>query len=61
MRRAAYERWIGEHDSLDEAARVELSRAVQRLPVRPLISVVMPVYDPPEEHLRQAIASVRRA
>jgi GT2 family glycosyltransferase len=60
VRRAAYEHWIREHDSLDEFARAELASALRRMPVRPLISVVMPVYEPPEQHLREAIASVRR-
>jgi len=37
----------------------DVRRRLQRLPSLPMISVVMPVYDPPEQWLRRAIESVR--
>jgi len=54
-----YEQWVEEHDTLT-ARDLECIRDAQaRLPYRPLISVIMPVYNTPEPLLREAIASVR--
>jgi GT2 family glycosyltransferase len=52
-----YQGWIKavEQPSLDLA---RLPRQVRAMKVKPLISVVMPVYNPPESELRAAILSV---
>jgi O-antigen biosynthesis protein len=56
---ATYGRWVREHDTLDAAALARIGAMVGQLPVAPIISVVMPTYEPSEPHLREAIASVQ--
>lgn len=54
-----YHEWIRRFDTLD-AAEVERARQYGReLPRRPRIDVVMPVFDPPERFLEEAIASIK--
>lgn len=55
-----YAAWIAAYDqpSPEDLARLRTQGAA--LPRQPRISVVMPVYDPPAEVLRQAIDSVRQ-
>jgi len=55
-----YEEWIHRYDTLTESDRDLIRRHVNNLVFRPKISVVMPVFNPPAEFLRKAIASVRR-
>ena len=55
-----YAQWRRDYDTLTGADRAVISAAIERLPRRPLLSVVMPVYETPERWLRAAIASVRR-
>ena len=54
-----YARWVREHDTLTPAARTRLAERVTSLPERPLISVLMPSYNPNPAWLREAIESVR--
>jgi glycosyltransferase involved in cell wall biosynthesis len=55
----SYEKWVEVYDQLTpEAARAQ-TQQVARLAHRPLISVVMPVYNTPERWLRRVIESVR--
>lgn len=54
-----YADWVRRCDTMDEGAQRALALRVEALKERPLISVVMPVYDPPAAVLREAIASVR--
>lgn len=54
-----YAEWVRRYGTLDEAARVRLRADMQGFALRPLISVVLPVYDPPLAFLEQAIESVR--
>ncbi len=52
-----YDRWLAEN----QVRRADLQRMRDALPVlasRPRFSVLMPVYDPPERFLREAIESV---
>ncbi len=56
---ANYARWIKEFDTLSQSDRDKILAHISRLQYRPLISVVMPVYETPETPLRQAIESVR--
>lgn len=53
-----YDLWISQFDTIDAERRWELQQRLSRLPSRPLVSVVMPVYDTPERYLREAIDSV---
>lgn len=54
-----YAAWIARHDELTPARLDELQSRVGALSDPPLISVLMPVFDPPERLLREAIESVR--
>lgn len=55
----AYPAWLRAQSHRAHAARAALADRIAALPDRPLISVVMPVHDPPLAHLAAAIASVR--
>ena len=54
-----YAEWIRRYDTPGGADRRKIRRHIARFARRPLISVVMPVYEPKTEHLRAAIESVR--
>ncbi len=58
-RRDDYQHWIKRYDTMTEADKAALRRRMQSLAWRPLISVIMPVYNTPEALLRKAIESVR--
>ncbi len=53
-----YDAWVRRHDTLAEADVAAIRSHLATLRERPLISVVMPVYDPPLPFLRDAIDSV---
>jgi O-antigen biosynthesis protein len=55
--RSAYERWLRAND-LRPADEEVVRRTVEVLPRRPVISVLMPVYETPERYLRAALDSV---
>lgn len=55
----SYESWILQYDSLTERDRAAIRRRLEALPYQPLISVVMPTYNPPEVFLRKAIESIQ--
>lgn len=54
-----YEGWIALHDTPTDQDVADLSRWLAQLEKKPLISVLMPVYNTPERLLREAIESVR--
>jgi glycosyltransferase involved in cell wall biosynthesis len=54
-----YERWIALYDTLDDEGRRALLERVAAIEEPPLVSIILPVFNPPEEFLRQAIESVR--
>ena len=54
-----YSRWVDFHDTLSDTDRRAIRARLTRLPYRPLISVVMPVYNTPRDFLRKAVASVQ--
>jgi GT2 family glycosyltransferase len=58
-RETLYKRWIERYDTLAEEDLLLIGIHIARLINPPVISVVMPVYDPPETFLREAIASVK--
>jgi O-antigen biosynthesis protein len=54
-----YRNWVGMYDTLTEADRQAINDRISQLAYKPLISVVMPVYNVDEVWLRLAIESVR--
>jgi len=56
--KSEYERWIGLYDSITEDDKQQMRRMSKNFADRPLISVVMPTYNTPENLLREAIESV---
>lgn len=54
-----YAEWVRRYGTLDDAGRAQLHAGLQAFALRPLISVVLPVFNPPLAFLEQAIASVR--
>ncbi len=54
-----YTEWIRRYDTLTDAGRAVISRRIAEMQWRPLLSVIMPVYNPPIDLLDQAIWSVR--
>ena len=53
-----YDAWVSAYDTLHETDRIAIKRHIAELRDRPLISVVMPVYNPPPQFLQKAIDSV---
>ncbi len=57
---ATYAEWVKQFDTPDEAGRVTLRRRLRSLRRQPLISVLLPVFNPEIAYLEAAIDSVRR-
>jgi lipopolysaccharide biosynthesis protein/GT2 family glycosyltransferase len=55
-----YANWVRLYDTINDDDREAIAMAIHEMTVRPLISVVMPVYNTVETYLRGAIDSVRR-
>jgi glycosyltransferase involved in cell wall biosynthesis len=55
-----YGQWVEMYDTLDDAGRAVLVARLDEVDDKPLVSIILPVYNPPEEFLREAIESVRR-
>jgi len=55
----SYSRWIKKHDPFTPKIRQDIERKVAALNHKPLLSVLMPVYNTNPKWLRQAIESVR--
>jgi len=55
----SYASWVVAYDTLGEEQIAELHRQMVNLQVTPLISLVMPVYNPHADDLSRAIASVQ--
>lgn len=54
----SYERWVVTYDTLSNDRLSALRESCRHLPRRPLISIVVPVYNTPEKWLTKVIASV---
>lgn len=54
-----YSRWVA-RQAVTVRARERFAEQAARLRYRPLVSLLMPVYNPPLPFLREAVASVRR-
>ena len=55
-----YNEWLRQYDTLTDQDRKKVQARISQFKSRPLISVLMPVYDPPLEMLESAILSVQR-
>jgi len=55
----SYKHWIKLYDTLNEEKRSAIRTEIEAMKDPPLISVVMPVYNPPIAFLKEAIESVR--
>jgi glycosyltransferase involved in cell wall biosynthesis len=55
-----YTEWIRRYDTLTDKTRAAMHARIDAFPHKPLISVVMPTYNPKPEWLIEAIESVRR-
>jgi glycosyltransferase involved in cell wall biosynthesis len=55
----AYQLWVEQHDTPGDAGRAAMRAHIEQFHASPVISVVMPVYDPDPAQLRAAIVSVR--
>ena len=53
-----YEKWCQQHETLDDADLAAIAAHIAAFRNKPVISVVMPVYDTPEDLLCKAIQSV---
>nr|WP_321879312.1 glycosyltransferase family 2 protein [Paraburkholderia bannensis] len=58
-RRNNYAAWIDQFDQLDDATRGAMRERIAGMQEAPLISVLMPTYNPELQWLREAIESVR--
>ncbi|MCF8097028.1 MAG: glycosyltransferase [Desulfarculaceae bacterium] len=59
LQREIYTDWVNRHDTLGQRDRMLMARRVAAMDQPPLISVVMPVFNPPPDCLRQALASLQ--
>ncbi|MEE4909651.1 glycosyltransferase [Pseudomonas alliivorans] len=55
-----YSRWVEYYDTLGEADIQRITEHMGRWIEYPLISIIMPVYNPPLDFLREAVESVRK-
>jgi GT2 family glycosyltransferase len=53
-----YNDWIFHYDTLTESCRKAAGEAIERFSTKPLFSVIVPVYETPEDYLSEAIESV---
>ena len=54
-----YDEWVRRYDTLTDLGRKKIKTQISKLQKPPLISVVMPVYNPPLSMLEDAICSVQ--
>jgi glycosyltransferase involved in cell wall biosynthesis len=54
-----YDKWVKDFDTLSESDRSKIRAHIDKLAYKPVISVIMPVYETPERMLREAIDSIR--
>jgi len=54
-----YDKWVRRYDTLTVHGRNKIKNRIRNLPPSPLVSIVMPVYNPPLQMLEDAIQSVQ--
>lgn len=55
-----YSRWITQYDTLSNDTRTKLQHRQDAFTLKPLISVIMPVFNPKQKWLKEAVESVRK-
>ena len=55
----AYIHWVEQFDTISEKNREAFRSAIREFESHPLISIILPVYDPPSDVLMQTLESVR--
>ena len=55
----SYGRWIARYDTLDRTTRQSIEADIARLPLRPMISIIMPISRDDEKWLGWTVRSVR--
>lgn len=55
-----YDNWVSCYDSLSDADRARAAQMIAAMPRKPKFSIVMPVYNTPEQWLELCIRSVQR-
>mgnify|MGYP006428162359 CR=1 FL=1 len=55
---ANYAPWISLHDNLKDSDLEAIRHESKKLSVKPLISIILPVYNTPDNYLREAVESV---
>lgn len=55
-----YAQWVAYYDTLDDDKRWRMKEDIRGWKDKPLISIIMPVYNPPLALLNEAVESVRR-
>lgn len=58
LRFSNYARWVKKHDTIDSEALDHIRSRAAAMAPRPMLSVILPVYNPPPEMLRAAIESI---
>jgi len=53
-----WDRWAEEYDMLADDQLAAMQKDAEKLPAKPFISIIMPVYNTPENYLRAALQSV---
>ena len=54
-----YQLWIERYDRIDDEQRAQMKSRIESMPIPPVISVVVPIYNTPEKWLRRMIESVQ--
>ena len=54
-----YTAWVEQYDRLNDNSRQLIRSRIDSMPLKPLISVIMPVFDPPCFFLEKAIMSIK--
>lgn len=54
-----YSRWVEYYDTLDDNGRWKIGEEIRKWRSKPLIPIIMPVYNPPLDLLREAVESVQ--
>lgn len=54
-----YARWVDYYDTIDDDGRWRMREEIRKWASKPMISIIMPVYNPPINLLREAIESIR--
>lgn len=56
----SYRGWISRYDTLSDSSRAIMCSRIENFEIRPLISLILPIYNPKPEWLAECIESVRK-